>query len=100
MGNTATSGELFSVLNDQTWYSFSTTFLLQRLCVNTHQLKNLVQELDSTLRTQGSNHVNLFVYNGVQYIGLESRRKDYERDKITGTNHVERLIEAGAYNHK
>ena len=41
--------------------------------------------------------INFFTYNKVEYIGFETRRLDYERDKLAGTNPIERLIAQGAY---
>ena len=41
--------------------------------------------------------VNVFTFLGVEYVGLESRRQDYENDKEAGTNYVEKLIQAGYY---
>ena len=33
----------------------------------------------------------------MRYVGLESRRIDYEKDKQNGTNHIEKLIKEGKY---
>lgn len=43
--------------------------------------------------------INVFTYDGnnVEYVGLESRRLDYERDKLNGTNRIEKLIKQGYY---
>jgi len=41
--------------------------------------------------------INIFTFKGVTYIGLESRRLDYERDKLSGTNMVEDYIKKGFY---
>jgi len=41
--------------------------------------------------------INVFQYNGVEYIGLEVRRLDYEIDKQEGRNWVEMLIAHGMY---
>jgi hypothetical protein len=42
-------------------------------------------------------YVNIFTYNGVTYIGLETERLRYDDDKIKGTNYVENLIKLGMY---
>ena len=44
--------------------------------------------------------VNIFTFNGVEYIGLESRKQDYDRDKAAGTNFVEKKIKEGLYDRK
>jgi hypothetical protein len=93
----ASAGTLFQALDEHPWYSFSTGFLLEKLHVDVPTLQQLVDQLDELLRAQGTDHVNVFVYGGVQYIGLESRRIAYDRDKAAGTNHVDRLVQQGVY---
>ena len=41
--------------------------------------------------------VNIFTFKGVEYIGLESRKRDYDRDKAAGTNFIEDKIKRGDY---
>jgi len=41
--------------------------------------------------------INQFTYGRHEYVGLESRRLDYERDKALGTNKIEDLILQGVY---
>jgi hypothetical protein len=58
----------------------------------------LLELIDRT-KSKKSIQINVFTYegNGIEYIGLESRRIDYERDKENGVNHIEKLIESGHY---
>ena len=84
--------ELFNLLNDKLWYSFSPSFLCKKLSCTDSQLKHRI----FALRTLGI-QVNEFVWNERPFIGLESRRIQYEKDKVNGTNHVEHLIKQGAY---
>jgi len=49
------------------------------------------------LKKKTGDQVNVFTFLGVEYIGLETRREDYEKDKKAGTNYVEKLIQAGCY---
>jgi hypothetical protein len=88
---------LFDALDDRAWYSFGVTFLLRKLRVDAEGLRQLVQELDDALRGERADHVNVFEFNGVHYVGLESRRLAYDADKLAGTNHVERLVQSGFY---
>lgn len=44
-----------------------------------------------------NDHINIFNYNGVTYIGLESERIRYDKDKDKGINYVEYLIGQGIY---
>ena len=46
---------------------------------------------------KGGDVVNVFTFRGVEYLGFESRRLDYERDEKAGTNHVARYILEGRY---
>ena len=41
--------------------------------------------------------INVFTFNNRTYVGLESRRIDYEKDKNNGINHVEQKIKTGYY---
>lgn len=41
--------------------------------------------------------INIFEFNGIEYMGLEERRLDYERDRANGTNWVEKAIREGRY---
>jgi hypothetical protein len=84
--------QLHATLLTPPWYSYSTMWLLQALDVTAVELAGLVHGL----RTRG-HQVNVFDYNGVEYIGLETRRLDYERDRKNGVNHVETLIAQGHY---
>ena len=93
----ATSRDLLEALDDRQWYSFSVAFLLRKLRVDAEGLLQLVNELDHALRGERTDRVNIFAFNGVNYVGLESRRLAYEADKLAGTNHVERLVQLGFY---
>ena len=93
----ATSRDLFEALDNREWYSFSVAFLLRKLRVDAEGLLQLVNELDHALRGKRTDCVNMFAFNGVHYVGLESRRLAYEADKLAGTNHVERLVQLGFY---
>ena len=46
---------------------------------------------------KNASQVNIFKFKGVEYIGLESRKQDYDRDKAAGTNFVEDKIKRGDY---
>lgn len=48
-------------------------------------------------KTETNDHVNIFKYNGVTYIGLETEKIRYDRDKDRGVNYVENLINRGVY---
>ena len=41
--------------------------------------------------------VNIFTFNNITYIGLESERLRYDQDSDLGINYVENLIQKGVY---
>lgn len=57
-------------------------------------------KLAKVLSEEIKDDINFFVYNDVEYVGLETRRIDYERDKLAGTNKIEKLIKRGFYERK
>eukprot|EP01084_Bolivina_argentea_P167283 290358_1 len=44
--------------------------------------------------------INIFAFKDVTYVGLQSRKIDYDKDKENGTNIVEQRIQNGYYDHK
>ncbi len=44
-----------------------------------------------------TDQINVFKYNDVTYIGLQSRKKDYDHDAVEGNNWVEDAIKSGYY---
>ena len=85
--------KLWRLLNINDWYSLSTEYLKDKLLVDRPELMELITNVEKHMSVQ----INVFVYNNVEYIGLESRRLDYERDKLNGTNRIEKLIRDGYY---
>jgi hypothetical protein len=83
--------ELFKCLQDPAWYSYGFDMLKEKLRVTDSELMCLIYKLRKAVG------VNVFVYENVKYVGLESRRLDYLQDKASNTNHVEKLIAAGFY---
>ena len=83
---------LLKLLQDKRWYSLAPSYVCKRLGIHMTQLEQLIKELDAA-----DHQVNVFKYGVYTYIGLETRRIDYERDKKAGTNHVEEWIKDGVY---
>ena len=84
--------KLVRLLQTPPWYSYSIKWLMLELGVEERQLRYLVD----LARSRGQT-INVFSFHDVEYVGLESRRLDYERDKVLGVNHVEQLIALGEY---
>lgn len=81
---------LLQILNRRPWYSYGTGMLCRKLQITRDELLRVAHA--------SSEDINVFTYNNIEYMGLESRRLDYERDKANGVNPVEDLIAHGAYN--
>lgn len=86
-----TSHKLCKLLDKRPWYSYSVKHVRSKLKITRKQLLGMIMLAEE--------QINVFEYNGVEFIGLERRRLDYERDKANGTNHVEDLIKFGHYHH-
>lgn len=86
---------LMAVLEDRRWYSYSAEALGSQLGVSRRQLGALAARVQEVTGRQ----INVFRYRGVEYMGLEERRLDYERDKAAGANWVEAAIARGEYDH-
>jgi hypothetical protein len=89
---------LFNVLKNPNWYSYSISGI-QRLC-NFLSLDDVYETGFRLNHRLIGDRINVFTYNDVVYMGLESRRIDYQRDKAAGTNKIERLIQLGVYDKK
>lgn len=82
--------KVYSLLKDPGYYSLEINYTATLLNVTVGYLRSLVD--NSLFHLVTGDSINIFQYNDVTYIGLESRRLDYERDKLTGTNWVEDAI--------
>ena len=82
------------ILIDPRWYSYSLTGIRKQL---SNPSKEYAYFIINTLRNKVKDKINIFLFNKVVYVGLESRRLDYERDKSNGTNKIEKLIDLGYY---
>lgn len=87
---------LYRLLNNKNYYSLSLPYVSQILQVPESTIRWIAAS-DEFSRSTGD-RLNIFTYNNVTYIGLETRRIDYERDRLNGTNWVEDAIKAGLYN--
>ena len=85
---------VYTILTDKQWYSYSSAATM-RLCRITHYED--LRSVCASLSTKVKDPINFFTYNEVEYIGFETRRLDYKRDKLAGTNPIEKLIAQGVY---
>jgi len=86
---------LYNLLNDQSYYSLEVNYVSKLTNVPVILLTS--DELSSYFKFKYDDKINTFMYNSVTYIGLESRRVAYERDKLAGVNWVEDAIKRGLY---
>ena len=89
------SVRLYRLLDDRRYYSLEINHVSGLLDVDIDYWSS--PELSSIFQRIFNDKINTFTFNGVTYIGLESRRIDYERDKLMGTNWVEDAIKRGEY---
>eukprot|EP01084_Bolivina_argentea_P318439 552239_1 len=84
------------------WYSMNIKTFYEYTEMNDKELKNIMHPrgkfVNEFKKRFNNDWVNVFVFNEVTYVGLQSRKEDYERDKINNTNHVEKYIAMGYYN--
>lgn len=96
---------LYHALNDKSggWYSLGltkTAFLTGIKEANLDDYEFPDGIYGKQFKTLTNDHINIFAFKGVTYIGLESRRIDYETDKVQGTNKIEEMIQNGLYDMK
>lgn len=85
---------VYNILKDKRWYSYGIRSIKKKVGIDsTSELK----DISISLSKKVGDKINFFSYNNINYIGFESRRLDYERDKKAGTNRIEKLIAEGAY---
>jgi hypothetical protein len=86
---------MYTLLKDRDWYSYGVGTMLRYCSIKSEQE---LHDVAMSLSKKINDKINFFVYNNVEYMGLETRRIDYEHDKKIGTNKVEKLIAKGKYN--
>lgn len=93
--------DLYALLNKRNYYSLEIKYVSRILDVSVYKLKRLDYKKNNNYSIEFKElfgtHINIFTYNNITYIGLESRRIDYERDKELGCNWVEDAIKNGEY---
>ena len=92
---------IYNLLSNKTFYSLRLDYISNILNIPIKYLRLLDKKSNSISRHSFNkrfhDEINIFNYNGIEYMGLESRRLDYEHDKINGTNWVEEEIKRGTY---
>lgn len=86
---------LHALLSDKKYYSIGINRASKKTCMSVEYLRST--RLSNIFMCLFSDKINIFTFNGVEYIGLETRRIDYEHDKLLGINWVEDAIKAGKY---
>ena len=92
---------IYNLLSNKQFYSLRLDYISNISDIPIKYLRLLDQKSNSISRYNFSerfhDEINIFNYNDIEYMGLESRRLDYEHDKINGTNWVEEEIKRGTY---
>lgn len=86
--------QVYEIIKNKEWYSYGLRYIMKLLNLQSFEE---IHKIAVSLSNKIDDKVNIFSYNGVQYMGLETRRIDYERDRINGKNKVEKLIKQGHY---
>jgi homoserine trans-succinylase len=86
---------LLEGLNNKAWYSYSMHYVCRWVSMSREQVIDIVMRINESPAC--IDKINIFSFGGVEYLGLESRRLDYEYDKQMGTNPVEHYIAMGLY---
>lgn len=79
-----------NILENPDYYSISTVYVTKKMSITKEDIYDIIRNS----RKWHVPKINVFRYNDVEYVGLESRRLDYERDKNSGTNPIEHNIES------
>lgn len=91
--------DLLSV-TDQGYYSLSVRYVARELDIDVDLLRSLGDRDNKYAKRffeKYGDYINVFKYNRVTYIGLESRRIAYEVDERLGINPIAKAIERGEY---
>ena len=83
------------------WYSINIKTFCEMTNLSRKELNNITYpngKYVKQFRKQfNDDWINVFTFKNVTYVGTESRRKDYERDKNNNDNFVEDRIKIGLY---
>ena len=70
--------KMHDLLRDSRGYSYSTKGVRRKCRIDSDRL---LRRVANEMGDKVGDHVNFFAYNDVEYMGFETRRVDYERDK-------------------
>lgn len=93
--------ELYDLLNKKEYYSLSLDYVTRITGIPERVLWQFDREGHRSrardFEDQTGDSINVFRYNQIRYIGLESRRIDYMQDEKAGINWVADAIKEGKY---
>lgn len=83
------------------WYSMNTKTFCKENEITRNELKDLTYPngkfVESYMKRFDGDWINVFTFKGVEYVGLQTRKIDYENDKQNKRNFVEEKIRIGHY---
>lgn len=85
--------KLYHLLSDKSYYSLRLDYVANILKISVNNIRSLSDAFEERF----GDKLNIFIFNNVEYIGLQSRKIDYDRDASNGTNWVEKAIKEGYY---
>jgi len=86
---------LYKLLSNKKYYSLEINYVSKLVGLDVEYLEST--RLSNVFDLLFRDRINVFTYNGVRYIGLESQRIRYEQDAAAGINWVEDAIKRGKY---
>jgi hypothetical protein len=92
-----TDKQIYNLLRDESYYSLGLNSLSKKLGVTKSYIRSLDHNVNIEFKKRFNDHINIFAYNTITYVGLESRRIAYVIDKQNGCNWVEKAISEGRY---
>ena len=87
--------DLYDLLANPEYYSLSINTVAHTTGASVSLLKS--NRLNNKFVRRYDDHINIFTFNGITYMGLQSQKIRYDDDAAAGTNWVEDAIKQGYY---
>ena len=83
------------------YYSLGIKYVSRLTQIPLDELKKLDWKTNSAyadiFESLYNDKINVFTFNNITYIGLETRRLDYNKDEILGINKIAKAVKRGDY---
>ncbi len=89
--------KVYKILSDKSYYSLGLNFVSKKLDIPTHVLRDYKERISQEMMRKYGDSYNVFTFKDTEYIGLQSRKIQYDSDAKEGVNWVEDKIKEGYY---